>query len=53
MRPKFVELADKLETILEQSNYQDRSKTGEIESDYYRETVDKSDLQELYVEVLE
>ena len=52
-RPKFKDLADKLEAILNDSHYEERAKTKEIESDYYKEAVDKSDLNDLYVEVIE
>ena len=52
-RPKFKDLADKLEAILNDSHYEERAKTKEIESDYYKEALDKSDLNDLYVEVIE
>ena len=52
-RPTFKELADKLVSILEASNYQERAKTSQIKSDYYLEPISREELDELYLTLVE
>jgi len=53
-RPSFTDLADKLQDILSQSNYEERSKTHKIQSDYYLQPVSMDDqLDQLYLQLIE
>lgn len=52
-RPTFEEIAEELRGVLDEANYQNRSKTKDIKDDYYLETVaDRSEVDGLYLEVL-
>ncbi|KAF6034527.1 MST1R [Bugula neritina] len=53
-RPSFADLADKLQDILSQSNYEERSMTHKIQSDYYLQPVSMDDqLDQLHLQLIE
>lgn len=53
LRPTFTELADKLASILDDSNYQQRPKTKQIQSDYYLHDASDGDLNDIYIQLIE